>query len=138
MAEENIAINGNEFLKKHKIETKDCFEYLREMPENYFDLIVLDPPAFAKHARAVDNAARGYKQINMRAFSKIKAGGILFTFSCSQNISQDLFTKIVFGAAADVGRHVRVIHRLHQPADHPISIFHPEGEYLKGLVLWVE
>lgn len=136
MAVENISLNFPD--APHKPIVLDCFEFLREMEANYYDIIVLDPPAFAKHARAVENASRGYKQINMRAFAKIKPGGLVFTFSCSQNISKDLFQKIVFGAAADAGRNVRIIHQLHQPADHPINIFHPEGEYLKGLVLWVE
>jgi 23S rRNA (cytosine1962-C5)-methyltransferase len=136
LAEENVRLNFPVAL--HKGIAKDCFEFLKDMPENEYDIIVLDPPAFAKNARAIDNAARGYKQINMRAFKKIKPGGILFTFSCSQNISKELFQKIIFGAAADVGRNVRIIHQLHQPADHPINIYHPEGEYLKGLVLWVE
>lgn len=122
----------------HEGMTKDCFEFLKDMPDNLYDIIILDPPAFAKSARAVDNATRGYKQINMRAFKKIKPGGLVFTFSCSQNISKELFQKIVFGAAADARRNVRIIHQLHQPADHPINIYHPEGEYLKGLVLWVE
>jgi 23S rRNA (cytosine1962-C5)-methyltransferase len=136
LAEENVRLNFPDVL--HKGFAVDCFDYLKDMPENDYDIIILDPPAFAKNARAVDNATRGYKQINMRAFKKIKPGGILFTFSCSQNISKDLFQKIVFGAAADVGRNVRIIHQLHQPADHPVNIYHPEGEYLKGLVLWVE
>ena len=135
-AEQNVRFNFPQ--ANHQAIVKDCFDFLKEMPENYYDLIVLDPPAFAKNARAVDNAARGYKQINMRAFKKIKPGGIVFTFSCSQNISKELFQKIVFGAAADARRNVRIIHQLHQPADHPINIYHPEGEYLKGLVLWVE
>ncbi len=136
LAEENVLLNFPD--APHKGFAVDCFDYLKDMPENEYDLIVLDPPAFAKNARAIDNASRGYKQINMRAFKKIRPGGILFTFSCSQNISKDLFQKIVFGAAADVGRNVRIIHQLHQPADHPVNIYHPEGEYLKGLVLWVE
>lgn len=136
LAEENVELNFPS--ANHKGFTVDCFDYLKDMPENEYDIIILDPPAFAKNARAVDNAARGYKQINMRAFKKIKPGGLLFTFSCSQNISKDLFQKIIFGAAADVGRNVRIIHQLHQPADHPVNIYHPEGEYLKGLVLWVE
>jgi 23S rRNA (cytosine1962-C5)-methyltransferase len=136
LSEENMKLNFPN--AAHKGFAVDCFDYLKDMPENEYDIIVLDPPAFAKNARAVDNASRGYKQINMRALKKIKAGGILFTFSCSQNISKDLFQKIIFGAAADVGRNVRIIHQLHQPADHPINIYHPEGEYLKGLVLWVE
>ncbi|MGZ5244719.1 MAG: class I SAM-dependent rRNA methyltransferase, partial [Bacteroidia bacterium] len=124
--------------ENHKSIVADCFDYLKDMPENEYDIIVLDPPAFAKHARAVDNASRGYKQINLQAFRRIKSGGLIFTFSCSQNISKDLFQKIVFGAAADAHRNVRIIHQLHQPADHPINIYHPEGEYLKGFVLWVE
>lgn len=135
-AEENVKLNFPS--SPHKGVVEDCFEFLKTMPANYYDVIVLDPPAFAKSAKAVDNASRGYKQINMRAFQKIKPGGMLFTFSCSQNIDKDLFQKIVFGAAADAKRNVRIIHQLHQPADHPINIFHPEGEYLKGLGLWVE
>ena len=135
-AEENVSLNFP--AANHKGITEDCFEFLKTMPENFYDIIVLDPPAFAKSAKAVDNASRGYKQINMRAFQKIKPGGMLFTFSCSQNIDKDLFQKIVFSAAADARRNVRIIHQLHQPADHPVNIFHPEGEYLKGLGLWVE
>jgi 23S rRNA (cytosine1962-C5)-methyltransferase len=134
----NVALNASSFKGKHESKVQDCFDYLSEMPENFYDVIVLDPPAFAKHARAVANASQGYKQINLKAFRKIKPGGIVFTFSCSQNISKDLFQKIVFGAAADARRNVRIIHQLHQPADHPVNIYHPEGEYLKGLVLWVE
>lgn len=122
----------------HKGYVEDCFEFLKNMPEDLYDIIVLDPPAFAKHSRAVENASRGYKQINLQAFRRIKSGGLLFTYSCSQNISKELFQKIVFGAAADAGRNVRIVYQLHQPADHPINIYHPEGEYLKGLVLWVE
>ena len=134
----NVALNASNFKGTHTSETKDCFDYLTELPEDKYDIIVLDPPAFAKHAKAVDNAAKGYKQINLKAFQKIKAGGILFTFSCSQNISKELFQKIVFGAAADAKRNVRIIYQMHQPADHPVNIYHPEGEYLKGLVLHVE
>ena len=134
----NVALNAESFSGKHESKVQDCFDYLSEMPDNFYDLIVLDPPAFAKHARAVANASQGYKQINLKAFKKIKPGGIVFTFSCSQNISKELFQKIVFGAAADARRNVRIIHQLHQPADHPVNIYHPEGEYLKGLVLWIE
>lgn len=115
----------------------DCFAYLKEMPADEFDLVVLDPPAFTKHASTVDRAARGYKEINLKALQKIAPGGFLFTFSCSQHISKDLFRKIVFGAAADAGRAVRLVSQLTQAPDHPVSIFHPEGEYLKGLVLQV-
>lgn len=134
----NVSLNNGRYTGTHTSAVKDCFDYLGDMPDNYYDLIVLDPPAFAKHARAIDNATKGYKQINLKAFRKIKSGGLLFTFSCSQNISKELFQKVVFGAAADARRNVRIVHQLHQPADHPVNIFHPEGEYLKGLVLWVE
>ena len=116
----------------------DCFDYLGDMPDDFYDIIILDPPAFAKNKRAVANASRGYKQINLKAMRKIKKGGLLFTFSCSGNITKDLFQKIVFGAAADAHRHVRIVEQLHQPADHPINIYHPESEYLKGLLLYVE
>ena len=103
-----------------------------------YDIIVLDPPAFAKNSRAVANAARGYKNLNLIAFKKIKPGGMIFTFSCSQHVDRDLFRKIVFGAAADAKRNVRILRQLTQPEDHPINIYHPEGEYLKGLMLYVE
>jgi len=136
MAARNVNLNFPG--ANHKGIAQDCFDYLRDMPDQYYDLIILDPPAFAKNAKAVENASRGYKQINLRAFNKIRKGGIVLTFSCSQNIDTDLFRKIVFSAAADSGRNIRIIHQLHQPADHPVNIYHPEGEYLKGLVLWVE
>lgn len=99
---------------------------------------MLDPPAFAKSAKNVPNATRGYKEINLMAIKKIKPGGLIFTFSCSQNIDKMLFQKIVFGAAADAKRNVRILEHLSQTPDHPINIYHPEGEYLKGLLLWVE
>jgi len=114
----------------------DCFDYLRQTEEKY-DLIVLDPPAFAKSAKAVNNAARGYKELNMVAMKKIAPNGLLFTYSCSQHITADLFRKIVFGAAVDAGREVRILRLLSQADDHPINIYHPEGEYLKGLLLHV-
>ncbi len=136
MAARNVNLNFPG--ANHKGIAQDCFDYLRDMPDQYYDLIILDPPAFAKNAKAVENASRGYKQINLRAFNKIRKGGIVFTFSCSQNIDTDLFRKIIFSAAADSGRNIRIIYQLHQPADHPVNIYHPEGEYLKGLVLWVE
>jgi 23S rRNA (cytosine1962-C5)-methyltransferase len=136
MAERNAQINFPD--ASHKGITRDCFEFLTELEQDYYDFIILDPPAFAKTARAVENASRGYKQINMKAIKKIKSGGFLATFSCSQNIDKELFQKIVFGAAADAGRNVRIIRQLHQPEDHPVNIFHPEGEYLKGLLLYVE
>ena len=136
MAEKNVALNNKEM--KHTAIAEDCFAYLSEMPQDYFDLVILDPPAFAKHKRALENATRGYKQINLKAFKKIKPGGTLFTFSCSQNITKELFQKIIFSAAAEARRNVRIIHQVHQTFDHPVNIFHPEGEYLKGLVLYVE
>lgn len=136
LADQNIGLNLLGF--PHQGIAGDCFEFLKEMPENAYDVIILDPPAFAKHARAVENASRGYKQINLKAFQKIRPQGLLFTFSCSQNISPELFRKIVFAAAADSGRNVRILQHLHQPADHPVNIYHPEGEYLKGLLLYVE
>ena len=121
---------------EHEAVVADCFDYLRAM-EEAFDVIVLDPPAFAKNARSVPNASRGYKDLNLLAFKKVAPGGLVMTYSCSQNITPDLFRKIVFGAAADAGRDVRIIQQLHQPEDHPINIYHPEGEYLKGLLLHV-
>jgi 23S rRNA (cytosine1962-C5)-methyltransferase len=136
LCSDNVALNFGP-AAAHEAITADCFDYLRQTTELY-DVMVLDPPAFAKNARAVPNASRGYKDLNMTAFKKIPAGGVLFTFSCSQNIDKDLFRKIVFSAAADAGRNVRILHQLTQPVDHPVNIFHPEGEYLKGLVLYVE
>ena len=123
--------------RRHEAYTADAFKYLEEAGNNY-DLIVLDPPAFAKHRDALRNALKGYTRLNAMAFRKIKPGGILFTFSCSQAVSKEQFRLAVFTAATQSGRHVRILHQLHQPADHPINIYHPEGEYLKGLVLYVE
>jgi 23S rRNA (cytosine1962-C5)-methyltransferase len=137
MTGENIILNSGETDRAVSIKA-DCFEYLREMDADFFDMIILDPPAFVKHASGVDKGARGYKDINLSALRRIKKDSLLLTFSCSQHVSQDLFRKIVFGAAADAGRNVRVLRQLSQGADHPVSIFHPEGEYLKGLLLHVE
>ncbi|MDE6555971.1 MAG: class I SAM-dependent methyltransferase, partial [Duncaniella sp.] len=123
---------------RHKSFAQDAFKFLAEMSDGAYDLIVLDPPAFAKHRSAIKNAMIGYRRINAAAFKKIAAGGILFTFSCSQAISKEQFRLAVFTAAAQSGRKVRILHQLTQPADHPINIYHPEGEYLKGLVLYVE
>lgn len=120
-------------------EQSECFgERVPEGRERGFDLIILDPPAFAKHRDAIKNALRGYQRLNAKAFEQIRPGGILFTFSCSQAIDKEMFRLAVFSAAAQVGRKVRILHQLHQPCDHPINIYHPEGEYLKGLVLYVE
>ncbi|CDE86659.1 putative uncharacterized protein [Prevotella sp. CAG:891] len=122
---------------RHEAFAEDAFKFLEQAGSNY-DLIVLDPPAFAKHKDALRNALKGYTRLNAIAFKKIRKGGIVFTFSCSQAVNKDQFRLAVFTAAAQSGRHVRILHQLHQPADHPINIYHPEGEYLKGLVLEVE
>ena len=137
----NVALNFPDDTR-HEAFAEDAFRYLDTMPgcddaEGY-DLIVLDPPAFAKHRDALHNALQGYRRLNAKAFQKIRHGGILFTFSCSQAVNKDQFRMAVFTAAAQSGRSVRILHQLHQPADHPINIYHPEGEYLKGLVLYVE
>jgi 23S rRNA (cytosine1962-C5)-methyltransferase len=123
---------------RHEAFAEDAFKFLDNMQDGAYDLIILDPPAFAKHKDALRNALKGYTRINYRAFQKLPAGGILFTFSCSQAVNKDQFRAAVFTAAAQAGRRVRILHQLHQPADHPINIYHPEGEYLKGLVLYVE
>ena len=124
----------------HTAVAADAFEYLsaQKAQNRTYDLIILDPPAFAKHRDAVKNALRGYQRINAKAIEMIRPGGILFTFSCSQAVDKEAFRLAVFSAAAQVGRKVRIMHQLHQPQDHPINIYHPEGEYLKGLVLYVE
>ena len=132
----NIALNfpGD---SRHEAFCEDAFKFL-DANENKYDLIVLDPPAFAKHRSALHNALKGYTRLNIKGLSCIKSGGILFTFSCSQIVTKEHFRNAVFTAAAQAGRKVRILHQLHQPADHPINIYHPEGEYLKGLVLYVE
>jgi len=136
LIEKNLELN-NVAPERHESFAEDVFKFLKKT-ENKYDLIVLDPPAFAKTAKAVKNATRGYKELNLTAFRKINPGGIIFTFSCSQKISRDLFRKVVFGAAADAKRNIRILHQTTQPADHPINIYHPENEYLKGLILYVE
>ena len=125
---------------RHTSFDEDAFKFLNNLQHNEqkYDLIILDPPAFAKHREAIRNALKGYKRLNAKAFEQIKPGGILFTFSCSQVITKEQFRLAVFSAAAESKRNVRILHQLSQPADHPINIYHPEGEYLKGLVLWVE
>lgn len=122
---------------RHKAFCEDAFKFL-DSNENMYDMIVLDPPAFAKHRMALRNALKGYTRLNAKGFRCIKKGGILLTFSCSQVVTKDNFRNAVFTAAAQAGREVRILHQLHQPADHPINIYHPEGEYLKGLLLYVE
>ena len=136
LTDKNIELNfpGDD---RHAAYAEDAFKYLNANEKKY-DLIILDPPAFAKHRDAVRNALKGYKRLNARGFESIKPGGILFTFSCSQVITKEQFRLAVFSAAAESKRNVRILHQLSQPADHPINIYHPEGEYLKGLVLWVE
>ncbi len=136
LTRENVALNGFD-PSRHEAFATDAFGYLDNM-DNSYDLIILDPPAFAKHNNVLHNALQGYKKLNAKAFDKIKPGGILFTFSCSQVVSKDNFRKSVFAAAANSGREVRILHQLTQPADHPVNIYHPEGEYLKGLVLYVD
>ena len=123
---------------RHKAFCEDAFKFLDNLESINYDLIILDPPAFAKHRGALRNALKGYTRLNMKAIQKIMPGGILFTFSCSQVVTKEHFRNAVFTAAAQAGRKVRILHQLHQPADHPINIYHPEGEYLKGLVLYVE
>mgnify|MGYP001072802506 CR=1 FL=1 len=123
---------------RHTAFAEDAFKFLADIERHAYDLIVLDPPAFAKHRSALRNALIGYRRLNARAFEQIAPGGILFTFSCSQAVSREQFRLAVFTAAAQTGRRVRILHQLTQPADHPISIYHPEGEYLKGLILQVE
>ena len=136
LADENVRLNfGAE--AKHQAIACNAVEYLKDIDSDY-DLIILDPPAFAKHHKVLGNALQGYKKINARALQKIRPGGILFTFSCSQAVSRELFRTTIFTAAAIAGRKVRIIGQLTQPADHPINIYHPEGEYLKGLVVYVE
>ena len=136
LTDENVELNfpGDE---RHKSTVIDGFEYLKDIQDKY-DLIILDPPAFAKHRKTLPQALKGYKRINTRAFEQIRKGGILFTFSCSQVVSKEKFREAVFSAAAIAGRNVRILHQMSQPVDHPVNIYHPESEYLKGLVLYVE
>lgn len=136
LTKENVELNfpGD---ARHEAYCEDAFKYLEKAGADY-NLIILDPPAFAKHRGALHNALKGYTRLNQKAFEKIEPGGILFTFSCSQVVTKDHFRNAVFTAAALARRKVRILHQLHQPADHPINIYHPEGEYLKGLVLYVE
>ena len=137
LTDANIALNfPND--KRHTTHSVDAFKFLSEMPADKYDLIILDPPAFAKHRSALKNGLIGYRKLNAKAFEKIRSGGFLFTFSCSQVVSREAFRLAVFSAAAKSGRKVRVLHQLNQPADHPFDIAHPEGEYLKGLILYVE
>ncbi len=137
LTDANIALNfpGD---GRHHTFAEDAFRFLADMDKDKYDLIILDPPAFAKHRSVLKNGLIGYRKLNAKAFEKIRSGGILFTFSCSQVVTREMFRLAVFTAAAHSGRKVRILHQLTQPADHPIDISHPEGEYLKGLVLYVE
>lgn len=137
LTDANVALNypGD---TRHKSFAEDAFRFLDNTSRSEYDLIVLDPPAFAKHRSALRNALRGYQRLNASAIERIAPGGILFTFSCSQAVSREQFRLAVFSAAAQTGRRVRILHQLTQPADHPVNIYHPEGEYLKGLVLYIE
>lgn len=137
LTNKNVEINFPDD-KRHEAYAEDAFKFLGKINKGDYDLIVLDPPAFAKHRGAIRNALQGYKRLNAVAFDKIASGGIIFTFSCSQVITKEAFRLAVFSAAAMSGRKVRILHQLSQPADHPVNIYHPEGEYLKGLVLYVE
>lgn len=124
--------------KRHVSIAEDAFKYLDSIKQDEFDLIILDPPAFAKHRNALKNGLIGYRKLNLKAFEKIRKGGVIFTFSCSQVVTKEMFRLAVFTAASQSGRKVRILHQLTQPADHPVDISHPEGEYLKGLILYVE
>lgn len=137
LTSDNVSLNFPA-CDRHQAFAADAFKYLDQVTPGDYDLIILDPPAFAKHKSALRNALIGYRKLNAKAIEKIKPGGILFTFSCSQAVSREQFRLAVFSAAAMTGRKVRILHQLTQPADHPVSIYHPEGEYLKGLVLYVE
>jgi 23S rRNA (cytosine1962-C5)-methyltransferase len=136
LTNENVSRNFGDN-HHHEALCVDAFSYMNDIKDKY-DLIVLDPPAFAKHNEALDNALQGYKRLNQKAFEQIRSGGILFTFSCSQVVTKENFRKSVFAAAANSKRKISILHQLTQPSDHPVSIYHPEGEYLKGLVLYVE
>lgn len=136
LAEENVSLNFGED-SRHTSFATDAFSFLAEMKQPY-DLMVLDPPAFAKHQTALSQALQGYRRLNALALQKIAPGGVIFTFSCSQVVSRDDFRRSVFVAAANTGRNVRILHQMGQPPDHPVNIYHPESEYLKGLVLYVE
>jgi 23S rRNA (cytosine1962-C5)-methyltransferase len=136
MADENIKLNYGDDSRHQSFQT-DAFEYLNDI-KNKYDLIILDPPAFAKHNNVLANALQGYKRLNMKAIEQIRPGGIIFTFSCSQVVTRENFRKSVFAAAANTSRRVRILHQMSQPPDHPVNIYHPESEYLKGLVIYVE
>jgi len=142
MLERNIVANREEgVIPQESVHTsycEDAIDFMRNSDDNKYDLIIVDPPAFAKHRGALSNALRAYQKLNAAAISRVAPGGIIFTYSCSQVVDKISFAEAVFSAAASTGRSVRILHRLTQPADHPVNIYHPEGEYLKGLVIYVE
>ena len=137
MVDRNVALNGFD-ASRHTSYCADAIEFLRDVPEGKYDLMIVDPPAFAKHRGALKNALRAYQRLNAAAIAKVAPGGFVFTFSCSQVVDKEAFALAVFSAAAQTGRSVRILDRLNQPADHAVNIYHPEGEYLKGLLLYVE
>lgn len=138
LTDANVALNFGDAAGLHDSYAEDAFKFLSQTRRGDYDLIILDPPAFAKHRDAIRNALRGYQRLNALGIEKVAPGGIVFTFSCSQAIAKEQFRLAVFSAAAQTGRRVRILHQLTQPADHPVNIYHPEGEYLKGLILYVE
>ena len=138
MVVKNVELNGFTEGVEHTSYCEDAIEYMRKCDAGKYDLMIVDPPAFAKHRGALDNALRAYKRLNALAIEKVRPGGVVFTYSCSQVVDKINFALAIFSAAAQTGRRVRILHRLTQPADHPVNIYHPEGEYLKGLVLLVE
>ncbi len=137
LTDDNVAINFPD-TDRHKAFAEDAFKFISNIEKDSYNLIILDPPAFAKHRDALKNALIGYRKLNARAMEKIAPGGLLFTFSCSQAVSREQFRLAVFSAATMARRRVRILHQLTQPADHPVNICHPEGEYLKGLILYIE
>ena len=137
MVDRNVALNGFSS-DKHTSYCADAIDFIKNVPEGAYDLIIVDPPAFAKHRGALKNALRAYQRLNAAAISKVAPGGFVFTFSCSQVVDKEAFALAVFSAAAECGRSVRILDRLNQPGDHSVNIYHPEGEYLKGLLLYVE
>tara|TARA_Y100001978_G_scaffold123897_1_gene110528 strand:- start:2180 stop:3370 length:1191 start_codon:yes stop_codon:yes gene_type:complete len=136
LVKENVALLDKKLQQKHKSITQDAMDYIKNLPED-FDVIILDPPAFAKHIKSKNKAVQGYKRLNTRAIEKVKSGGLIFTFSCSQVIDNELFKHIILSACIVANRKVSILHQLHQPQDHPVNIYHPESEYLKGLVIKV-
>lgn len=138
LTDANVALLGEDAVKRHTSYCEDVFKFLEEMPDHHYDLIVLDPPAFAKHHRVKEQGIKGYRNINRKAMEKLRPGGLLFTFSCSQAISIEDFRTIAFSAAALANKKVRIVHQMQHALDHPVNIYHPEGDYLKGLLLEVE